>query len=297
MISIFVALELLSIPAYMMAAWRKRSSVSNEAGVKYYLLGVFASTIMLFGMSYLYGTTATTKLTEIGAALTDGDLLGLEVVGVVFIVVGFAFKVSAVPFHTWAPDTYTGAPTPVTAFLSIASKAAGFVALMTLIFVAFPNNNVYEYPDLGDGGADDDRRQRAGTASDEHRAHARVLLVSQGGFILMPAGDRGRSECRWCGAQRSGRVPARLRLDEPRCVRRGHRRVPQTNSGEISSFGGLFSYAGHGGRTDGVHGVARGNPAVGRLVREVLAIGRARYARCVDHVGLCAAPSSRRSTP
>ncbi len=105
LVSIFVALELLSIPAYMMAAWRKRSAKSNEAGVKYYLLGVFASAIMLFGMSYLYGTTGTTKLTEIGSQLVDGDLIGLQVIGIAFVVAGFAFKVSAVPFHTWAPDT------------------------------------------------------------------------------------------------------------------------------------------------------------------------------------------------
>ena len=130
LVSVFVALELLSIPAYMLAAWRKRDRKSNEAGVKYYLLGVFASAVMLYGMSLLYGATGSTKLTEIGAAVTGkGKLGGVEVMGIVFVIVGFAFKVSAVPFHTWAPDTYEGAPTPVTAFFSVASKAAGFVAL------------------------------------------------------------------------------------------------------------------------------------------------------------------------
>ncbi|HKN45360.1 MAG TPA: NADH-quinone oxidoreductase subunit N, partial [Propionibacteriaceae bacterium] len=139
LVSVFVALEFLSIPAYMMAAWRKRDRKSNEAGVKYFLLGVFASAVMLYGMSLLYGATGSTKLTKIGEVVTGkGKLGGVEVMGVVFVIVGFAFKVSAVPFHTWAPDTYEGAPTPVTAFLSVASKAAGFVALVLLIYLAFP---------------------------------------------------------------------------------------------------------------------------------------------------------------
>lgn len=100
LVSIFVAIELLSIPAYMLATWRKRDTKSNEAGVKYYLLGVFASAILLYGMSFVYGTTGTTKLTEIGASLASGELIGMQVFGIVLILGGLAFKVSAVPFHT-----------------------------------------------------------------------------------------------------------------------------------------------------------------------------------------------------
>jgi NADH-quinone oxidoreductase subunit N len=139
LVTIFVALELLSIPAYMLAAWRKRDPRSNEAGLKYYLMGVFASGIMLYGMSLVFGITGTTILADIAVVLHDRGLTGEPIValGIVFVVVGFAFKVSAVPFHTWAPDTYEGAPTPITAFLSVASKAAGFVALLQLVFVAF----------------------------------------------------------------------------------------------------------------------------------------------------------------
>jgi NADH-quinone oxidoreductase subunit N len=139
LITIFVALELLSIPAYMLAAWRKRDPRSNEAGLKYYLMGVFASAVMLYGMSLVFGITGTTVLADIAVALGENDLTGEPIIalGVVFVVVGFAFKVSAVPFHTWAPDTYEGAPTPITAFLSVSSKAAGFVALLQLVFVAF----------------------------------------------------------------------------------------------------------------------------------------------------------------
>ena len=137
LITIFVAFELLSIPAYLMAAWRKRDLKSNEAGLKYYLMGVFASAIMLYGMSLLYGLSGSTILSEIGEAASDGQSNSVLSLAVVFVVAGFAFKVSAVPFHTWAPDTYEGAPTPVTAFFAVAAKAAGFVALVQLLFVAF----------------------------------------------------------------------------------------------------------------------------------------------------------------
>ena len=176
LVSVFIALELLSIPAYMLAAWRKRDGRSNEAGVKYYLLGVFASGVLLYGMSLLYGTTGSTKLVDIGAALADGDLIGLQVIAVAFVVAGFAFKVSAVPFHTWAPDTYEGAPTPVTAFLSVSSKAAGFVALIARDLPRLPDRRRrLRAADLGARGAHDDGRQRDGPAPDEHRAHARLL--------------------------------------------------------------------------------------------------------------------------
>src|SRR3954447_14459402 len=138
LITIFVALELLSIPAYLLAGWRKRELTGNEAGMKYYLMGVFASGVMLYGMSLVYGGTGTTLLTGIGAQI-DGAFGDTPVaaLGIVFVLVGFGFKVSAVPFHNWAPDTYEGAPTPVTAFLSVASKTAGFVAILELAFVGF----------------------------------------------------------------------------------------------------------------------------------------------------------------
>ena len=146
LITVFVALELLSIPAYMLATWRKRDLKSNEAGLKYYLMGVFASAIMLYGMSLLYGGAGSTLLTDINDAVSvDGSPSAIVVMGVIFVIIGFAFKVSAFPFHTWAPDTYEGAPTPVTAFLSVASKAAGFVALLNLLFVGFfGRDDVYE---------------------------------------------------------------------------------------------------------------------------------------------------------
>lgn len=131
LISIFVAFELLSIPTYMLAGWRKRDPRSNEAGMKYFLMGVFATAVLLYGMSLLYGWSGSTLLGDIGVAVATENSPAV-VLGVIFVVVGFAFKVSAVPFHAWAPDTYEGAPIPVTAFLAVASKAAGFVALIQI---------------------------------------------------------------------------------------------------------------------------------------------------------------------
>jgi hypothetical protein len=168
-----VALELLSIPAYLLAGWRKRDLRGNEASLKYYLLGVFASAVMLYGMSLIFGVTGSTVLTEIGAELSGGERpAAIVVVGILFTTIGFAFKVSAVPFHTWAPDTYEGAPTPVTAFLSVASKAAGFVALLQLVFIGFLGAATCGAPLLGARRHHDDRGQPHRPAPDERRAHA-----------------------------------------------------------------------------------------------------------------------------
>ncbi len=138
---LFIALELVSAPGFLIAAFRKTDVRSNEAGMKFFLIGVLSSAVMLYGMSLMYGVTGTTNLSKIGIALagdlTQGkDTLGLA--AILFITVGFAFKVSAVPFQFWAPDTYEGAPVPVAAFLATASKAAGFAGLLQLMFVAFP---------------------------------------------------------------------------------------------------------------------------------------------------------------
>jgi NADH-quinone oxidoreductase subunit N len=244
LVSVFIALELLSIPAYMLAAWRKRDGRSNEAGVKYYLLGVFASGVLLYGMSLLYGTTGTTKLVDIGAALAAEDLNGLQVIGVAFVVAGFAFKVSAVPFHTWAPDTYEGAPTPVTAFLSVSSKAAGFVALLLVIFLAFPTADSVYGPLIWAMAA---LTMTIGNLIALRQTNIVRMLayssVSQGGFILMPlafanSGDAAESVMKAVvvylliyGFTNLGAFGVVIAVSR------------KTRSGEITSFGGLFGYA------------------------------------------------------
>ena len=137
LISIFIAIELISIPGFVMTALRKRDAKSNEAALKFFLFGVLSSAVMLYGMSLAYGATGSTFLDEIRTRIGGGDE-PLIVMSVFFIVVGFAFKISAVPFHFWAPDTYEGSPSPVAAFLSTASKIGGFVGLLVLMFRAFP---------------------------------------------------------------------------------------------------------------------------------------------------------------
>jgi NADH-quinone oxidoreductase subunit N len=139
LITMFVGLELVSGPAFLLAGWRKGDTRSNEAALKFFLIGVLSAAILLFGMSLVYGLTG--ELTFSGIATAAGELgLGSEpafVLGVVFVLVGFAFKISAVPFHFWAPDTYQGAPTPVAAYLSVGSKGAGVVGMLTICYLAF----------------------------------------------------------------------------------------------------------------------------------------------------------------
>lgn len=141
LLMLFISLELVSAPGFMIAAFRKSDPRSNEAGIKFFLIGVLSSAVMLYGMSLIYGVTGQTNLSAIGEALAGGLPDGREAVvlaSILFIVAGFAFKVSAFPFQFWAPDTYEGAPVPVAAFLATASKAAGFAGLLQLMFVAFP---------------------------------------------------------------------------------------------------------------------------------------------------------------
>ena len=146
---LFLALELVSAPGFLIAAFRKADPRSNEAGLKFFLIGVLSTAVMLYGMSMIYGITGgKTRLSEIGAALAGplGDAESLALASILFVVVGFAFKVSAVPFQFWAPDTYEGAPVPVAAFLATASKAAGFAGLLQLMFVAFVNQAEFWTP-------------------------------------------------------------------------------------------------------------------------------------------------------
>ena len=245
LVSVFVALEFLSIPAYMMAAWKKRDRKSNEAGVKYYLLGVFASAVMLYGMSLLYGIAGSTKLSVIGEKITlSGPRTGIEVIAVVFVIVGFSFKVSAVPFHTWAPDTHEGAPTPVTAFLSVASKAAGFVGLMIMVYLAFPLARDVYRPFLWVLAA---LTMTVGNlVALKQKNLVRMLAyssVSQGGFILMAlamAFTNGSEESSLRAIIVYLIIYAATNLGAFAVVIAVARR---TKSAEISSYGGLFNYA------------------------------------------------------
>jgi len=138
LIPIFVALELISVPAFVLAGLRKKDLKSNEAALKFFLFGVLSTAVMLYGMSLVYGITGTTNLTRIGLVLSAQPVFrSIAVLSVFFIIVGFGFKVSAFPFQWWVPDTYEGSPVPVAAFLSVASKTAGFVGLLQIMYIAF----------------------------------------------------------------------------------------------------------------------------------------------------------------
>ena len=139
LIVLFLGLEVLSIAAYVLAAMHLRRSASQEAGMKYFVLGAFSSAFLLYGIALVYGAVGSTKLTYIaqfldaGALEQDGLLLG----GFALLLVGMFFKVAAVPFHAWTPDVYQGSPTPVVAYMASAVKAAGFAALLRVFVAAF----------------------------------------------------------------------------------------------------------------------------------------------------------------
>jgi NADH-quinone oxidoreductase subunit N len=192
LVSIFVALETITIPTFVLASWRKHDTRSNEAGLKYFLIGALSSAVMLYGMSIVFGLANSTVLVDINK-YAAGATPALFAVAVFLTLVGFAFKVSAVPFHFWAPDTYEGAPTPVTAFLSVASKAGGFVALLTIIrFGFFPSGDSWQ-PVLWVLAA---ASMTLGNLAALRQTNIVRMLayssIAQGGFILVPlavAGD------------------------------------------------------------------------------------------------------------
>ena len=139
LVVIFLGLEIMSVPLYVLAGFARRSLESNEAGIKYFIMGAFASAFLLMGIAFIFGASETTDLRRIVAdfSFNLSQSKPLLLSGVGFILVGFAFKVGAAPFHSWVPDVYQGAPTPVTAFFSVGPKAAGFAALLRIFSYGF----------------------------------------------------------------------------------------------------------------------------------------------------------------
>src|SRR5438105_5728986 len=132
LVTILVGLETMAVSFYILAGFIKPSQRSNEAAVKYFLLGAFSLGILLYGMSLMYGLSGTTSLRVMAGALVGQERDPRLVLAVILVVAGVGFKIAAVPFHMWAPDVYEGAPTPVTAFLSVGSKAASFAMLLRI---------------------------------------------------------------------------------------------------------------------------------------------------------------------
>ncbi len=139
LLSFYLSLELMSMSLYVLAAFMRKDPKSIEGGIKYFLTGVFSSGLILYGVAFLFGATGTTNLGEIAAFLQENGVtssLSL-IMAFVLLITGFGFKISAVPFHMWAPDVYEGSPTPVTAFLSAGSKAAAFSVMLRVFINAF----------------------------------------------------------------------------------------------------------------------------------------------------------------
>lgn len=145
LMTIFLGLELMSVSLYVLSGFNRNNVKSNEAGLKYFLLGSFSTGFLLYGMALIYGATGTTRIAKIAGivgqmALPSANIMLLA--GLLLMFTGFAFKVAAAPFHMWTPDVYEGAPTPMTAFMSTGPKAAAFAASLRLFLVAFPTLQV-----------------------------------------------------------------------------------------------------------------------------------------------------------
>ena len=141
LMTIFLGLEVLSVSLYILAGFNRGSLKSNEAGLKYFLLGSFSTGFLLYGMALIYGATGTTKVAKVAAVIAQtgmGTSNIMLLAGVLLMATGFAFKIAAAPFHMWTPDVYEGAPTPMTAFMSVGPKAAGFAAFLRVFLVALP---------------------------------------------------------------------------------------------------------------------------------------------------------------
>jgi NADH-quinone oxidoreductase subunit N len=147
LITFFLGLETMSIAVYALTGIRRNDPRAGEAALKYFLMGSFATGFLLFGIALIYGATASVSLEKLHDVMRDGG--GIEpllAVGLVLVIVGFAFKVAAVPFHMWAPDVYEGAPTPVTGFMSVGVKAAAFAALLRLVLMGLGSAEEVENP-------------------------------------------------------------------------------------------------------------------------------------------------------
>jgi len=239
LISIFVALETITLPTFILAGWRKYDTKSNEAAIKYFLIGVLSTAVMLYGMSFIFGMSGSTLLSDIAKTAAD-DPDPLFAVAIFLTLGGFAFKISAVPFHFWAPDTYEGAPTPVTAFLSVASKAGGFVALISIIWFGFLDSPDSWQPVLWILAAAS--IIFGNLAALRQTNIVRMLAyssIAQGGFMLVPlavAGDPGALREGIEGVIIYLFIYAAMNLGAFACVIVNARR---THSAEITSFAGL----------------------------------------------------------
>jgi len=246
LIVLFIGLELTTAPLFLLAGWRKGDVKSNEAALKYYIIGVLSAALLLYGMSLVYGLTGSVSFDDIRAAVADPGLASEPALGlaIILMLAGFGFKVSAVPFHSWAPDTYEGAPTPVTAYLSVNSKAAGFVAMLIVMYQAVPGASAVWAPALWLMAA---ASMIVGNLSALRQTNIVRLLayssIAQAGFMLVPFAAAGVAGTDLTDAFSATVVYlvifAVMNLGAFAVVIAGARR---TGTGDISGWAGLGSY-------------------------------------------------------
>ena len=246
LIMLFIGLELTTAPLFLLAGWRKGDVKSNEASLKYYIIGVLSAALLLYGMSLVYGLTGSVLFEDIRAAVDDPGLASEPALGlaVILMLAGFGFKVSAVPFHSWAPDTYEGSPTPVTAYLSVNSKAAGFVAMLIVLYQAVPGASAVWAPALWIMAA---ASMIVGNLSALRQTNIVRLLayssIAQAGFMLVPFAAAGVAGTDLTDAFSATVIYlvifAVMNLGAFAVVIAGARR---TGTGDISGWAGLGSY-------------------------------------------------------
>ena len=246
LIVLFIGLELTTAPLFLLAGWRKGDVKSNEAALKYYIIGVLSAALLLYGMSLVYGLTGSVLFEDIRAAVEDSSLASEPALGlaIVLMLAGFGFKVSAVPFHSWAPDTYEGSPTPVTAYLSVNSKAAGFVAMLIVLYQAVPGASAVWAPALWIMAA---ASMIVGNLSALRQTNIVRLLayssIAQAGFMLVPFAAAGVAGTDLTDAFSATVIYlvifAVMNLGAFAVVIAGARR---TGTGEISGWAGLGAY-------------------------------------------------------
>ena len=252
LITIFVALELVTGPTFLLAGWRKRNARSNEAALKYFVIGVLSASILLFGMSLIYGVTGQLTFARINEAIVLAGLgfadTPLLVVGVLLTLLGFAFKIAAVPFHFWTPDTYEGAPAPVTAYLSVVSKTAGFVGMLVFAYAAFASLRDIWGPALWILAA---LSMTLGNLSALRQDNIIRMLgyssIAQGGFILAPFGAAvasgvtgGELEEAFFATVTYLLIYAFMNLGAFAVVIAGAKKI---GSADVGDWGGLYQYA------------------------------------------------------
>ncbi len=229
LIMIFVALETTSIVQFVLAGIA-RDDRSSEAGLKYLLTGAISAAVLLYGFAFLFGLAGTTSLAGIAAFVGAGaEETRLAVIfAFVLVAAGLGFKMAIVPFQAWVPDVYQGSPTPVTTFLSVASKAAGFAVVLRVFYTGLGGGDTFISEDWGEDvrrlcGPLDDVREHGRYSADRCETAARLLLDRTGRQHRRRARGRGRRE--HAGAGGGAVLPRYVRGDEPRRVHRGDHRL------------------------------------------------------------------------